>query len=417
LVRKSIGTNNNPSNSSKRKITVSSGSSDSSSNNSGGGGGDRSINSRKKPESKPETVLVIQGGGSLGAYGCGVYKTLSKYDIKFDIVAGTSIGAINASIIAGTRTDNPAKALEEFWFTLSETVTPSFLPNDVRQYLAAMYSAIWGNPNAFTPVWLVPFTNYYYYYSNIHDHQQPSNFYMCPYLYDITPLKKVLNDFVDFTKLDSPDRPRLIITSTDIIKGESVTFDSKRITMDADHVIACAGFPFYGIAWTIKDGRFLWDGALQSNTPLREVIDASPKNNKKVYITNLFPRKHDELPKNMFESWHRARDIMHTDKTDHNVRMSKVISKYLYLLNEMHDIISRVQHGLDEETKTRILKLEPLYQKLARERGAIIENITRIERTEETHFLFEDADFSIVTIKRLIREGELDAERAIFPGK
>ena len=81
-----------------------------------------------KRETRPESVLVLQGGGSLGAYECGVYKALEKSNIKFDILAGTSIGGINAAIIAGCKGDDPAKSLEEFWLHLAETVTPSFLP-------------------------------------------------------------------------------------------------------------------------------------------------------------------------------------------------------------------------------------------------------------------------------------------------
>lgn len=345
-----------------------------------------------------ETVLVMQGGGSLGAYECGVYKTLAKHGIKFDVLAGTSIGAINAAIIAGTRNSDPAGDLEDFWLSLAERVTPSFLPDDVRSALSSMYAAMWGNPNAFAPKWFTPTPDYFF----------P---YMWPYLYDITPLKNTLNKYVDFTKLKNSDRPRLIVTSTDVQKSEPITFDSKYMDIDADHVLASAGYPFYGIAWTQKDGRYLWDGSLLSNTPLREVIDASPKCDKKVYIINLFPRKHEELPRNMSEAWHRARDIMHTDKTEHNVRMSRIITRYLELLKEMHEILSTAK--LDEKMKARLEEIEPEYHKLACERGAVIEEIVRIERREESHFLFEDADFSIATIKQLIRQGEEDAETVL----
>ncbi len=170
-----------------------------------------------------ETVLVMQGGGSLGAYECEVYKTLAKRGIKFDIIAGTSIGAINAAIIVGSKNDaEPAAQLEDFWLNVAEKITLS----------------------------------------------------------------------------NSDTRPRLVITSTDIQKRESVTFDSKFMSIDTDHIIACAGFPFYGIAWTEKDGRYLWDGSLQSNTPFREVIDASPKYDKNVYI----PRIQKKLPENMLDS-------------------------------------------------------------------------------------------------------------------
>lgn len=359
---------------------------------------------KRDQELKPETVLIMQGGGSLGAYECGVYKTLTKHNIEFDVIAGTSIGAINAAIIVGAKNDNPAGSLEDFWYSIAENMTSSpVIPDNLRPYFSSMYSAFWGNPNVFIPVWLrldSPCLNYY----------------TLPHLYDIIPLKNTLESYIDFTKLHNSDRPRLIITSTDIMKGESVTFDSKHLKIDSEHVISCAGFPFYGISWTQKDGRYLWDGALQSNTPLREVIDASPKCNKNVYVINLFPKNHKELPKNLFECWHRARDITHTDKTNHNVRMSKVISKYLMLLKEMHDIIYNEKH-LSQESKIRFRNLEPMYHKLALDRGAIIENITRIERSEETHFLFEDADFSIGTIKKLIAQGEKDAETILTKQK
>ncbi len=355
-----------------------------------------SLNHDEK-KSQPETVLVMHGGGSLGAYECGVYKTLSKHGIKFDVIAGTSIGAINAAIIAGAKENDPEKSLENFWLDMAETVTPSFLPDNIRSFYSSMFAGMWGNPNAFKPI--SGFSN-------------PSYFsYLFPYLYDVTPLKKTLNKYVDFKKLKNHDRPRLIVTCVDIQKGKSVTFDSKYVNIDLDHVLASAAFPFYGISWIEKDGRYLWDGSLMSNTPLREVINASPKCNKKVYIVNLFPRIHNELPKNMSESWHRARDIMHTDKTGHNVRMSKTISRYLALLKEMHDIIDK--SNLDEKLKKRFEKIEPEYHKLACDRGAIIEDIIRIERKEESHFIFEDADFSLVTIKQLIRQGQEDAERIL----
>ncbi len=350
-----------------------------------------------------ETVLVMQGGGSLGAYECGVYKTLAKRGIKFDIIAGTSIGAVNASIIAGSKNDvEPAAQLEDFWLNVAEKITPSVLPDGLRCMVSSMHAATYGNMNTFMPLWfMMPNPN-----------EGLFSYYRSPYLYSITPLKNTLSKYIDFAKLNNPANiPRLIITATDIQKSASVTFDSKFMNIDTDHVIGCAGFPFYGIAWTEKDGRYLWDGSLQSNTSLREVIDASPKNDKDVYIVNLFPRIQKELPENMLDSWHRARDIMHTDKTDNNIRMSKVISRYLTLLRQMHDIISNVQ--LDEKMKESFREMEKEYHKLADNRGAIIKKITQIERTEDVHFLFEDADFSISTIKKLIKQGEKDTENAL----
>ena len=247
-------------------------------------------NKEEKPEESPvETVLVLQGGGSLGAYECGVYKTLVKHNIKFDIVSGTSIGSLNAAIITAHShhsIENSAKELENFWLDLAETLIPLpqqfaslYFTDEMRAVLASIYSATYGNPKAFFPSWIVSgFLNYL----------QP--FRLLPYpLFDITPLKKTLSRYVDFSKLRDLHRPRLIVTSTNIQTSEPVVFDSKYTDIIADHVIASAGFPFYGIAWTRIDNRYLWDGALLSNTPLREVIDASPTSDKIVYLVNIFP--------------------------------------------------------------------------------------------------------------------------------
>jgi NTE family protein len=383
---------------------------------------DMKINTNKeeKQEELPvETVLVMQGGGSLGAYECGVYKTLAKHNVKFDIVSGTSIGAVNAAIIAAAHrhhgNENSAKELESFWLELAETLIPLppqysslYFTDEMRAIIASMYSAMYGNPKAFFPRWFV---------SGFSDYLQP--FRPLPYpLFDIIPLKKTLSRYVDFTNLGNINRPRLIVTSTNIQTSEPVIFDSKHININADYVIASAGFPFYGIAWTQKDNTYLWDGALLSNTPLREVIDASPTSDKIVYLVNIFPHYQKELPHDMFEAWHRARDIIYTDKTDNTIRLSRIISRYLSLLKEMHDLLmitgnAKLKEGHDAKVKERFKKMETEYNKLARQRGAIIKKIVRIERPEKTHFLFEDADFSVVTIKKLIKQGEEDTERVL----
>lgn len=343
-----------------------------------------------------ETILVLQGGGSLGAYECGVYKTLAKHNIKFDVIVGTSIGAVNASIIAGSKGDNPAKTLEEFWLELSETTTSMF-QEQTRSPLSALYTSIWGTPNVVSPIYGIP---------------NPWMFAMNePFLYDNSPLKQTISKFVDFKKLNDRHGTRLIVSAVDIQKGKSVIFDNNKDNLDAEHILASTGYPFYGITWIQKNGKYLWDGSLLSNTPLREAIDASPRRDKRVFIVNLFPRTHMELPKNMSETWHRARDIMYTDKTEHNVRMSKVISRYLDLLKKMHSILESSE--LNQENKNKLKELQPEYDKLASRRGAIIRDIIRIERQEESHFLLEDADFSLSTIKHLIEEGESDAETVL----
>jgi NTE family protein len=387
----------------------------------------------------PETVLILQGGGSLGAYECGVWKTLVKHNIKFEIVAGTFIGAVNAAIIAAHKgnsnsDDNKdsAKMLENFWLELAENIMPSsplpqqfsstYSTDEMRAVFASMYSAIYGNPKAFFPKWILSsFFNYYF---------QPFNHLPYP-LFDITPLKKTLSRYVDFDILKtSKNRPRLIVTCTDIQTSKPVIYDSKNVDINTENVVASAGFPFYGISWTEQNNKYLWDGALLSNTPLRETIFASPTSDKIVYLVNIFPRYQKELPQDIFEAWHRARDIIYCGKTDSNIHLSRIISRYLMLLKEMHELLTIMMttrlndntrivenHDKQQQLKTRFDKMEIEYNKLVSFRGAVIRKIIRIERQEKTPFLFEDADFSVSTIKKLITQGEEDMEKALMENR
>lgn len=388
-------------------------------------------------EESVENVLILQGGGSLGAYECGVFKTLAKYRIQFDIIAGTSIGAINAAIItAHKKGKEPAKELENFWLELSEKTlqfSPPYLtiyPNDeMRAIITSLYSATFGNRKVFTRT---PMLNPYNYFS-----------FKLPYpLFDITPLRETLEKYIDLStlhlngqgiKANNPDnksiqydeeRPRLIVTSTNIQTSMPVIFDSNRMNFNSNHIIASAGFPFYGIGWTKVDEKYLWDGALLSNTPLREVIDASPSLDKMVYLVSIFPHYQKQLPNDMFETWHRARDIVYTDKTDSDIQNSKAYSNSLSLLKDMHDLLLKYNNSLTKATNDssdlnfladELKEIDKKYSVIKSQRGAVIRKIVRIERPETTPFLFEDADFSELTIKKLIKQGESDTLKALFP--
>ncbi|MGC2682691.1 MAG: patatin-like phospholipase family protein [Candidatus Nitrosopolaris sp.] len=396
---------------------------------------------KEKETTSPETVLILQGGGSLGAYECGVWKTLARHNIKFEIIAGTSIGAANAAIIAAHKGSNnsevdnedSAKMLENFWLELAENIMPplplpqqfssTYSTDGMRAVFASMYSAIYGNPKAFFPQWIVSsFFNYYF---------QPFKPLAYP-LFDITPLKKTLSRYVDFDIFKtSKKRPRLIVTCTNIQTSNPVIYDSKNVDINAENVVASAGFPFYGISWTQQNNKYLWDGALLSNTPLREIVFASPTLDKIIYLVNIFPRYQKELPQDIFEAWHRARDIIYCDKTDSSIHLSKIISRYLMLLKEMHELLTTMMttklnnntciaenhDQREQQPKTRLDKLEIEYNKLVSFRGAVIRKIIRIERQEKTPFLFEDADFSVTTIKNLIRQGEEDMEKALIENR
>jgi NTE family protein len=251
----------------------------------------KSLN-KKSQNLQFETVLVLQGGGSLGAYECGVYKGLHDDGIEFNILAGSSIGAINAAIICSAQNagQEPSQVLEAFWLELSEKIPPSigFIPQTIADdkllaQISSIYSVICGNAKAFWPRWIIPdYTNFF---------PQTWN-----YIYDISPLKRTLKNYInlDALKKTDPDDKiscRLIISATDVQRGIPVVFDNKIMDIDLDNIVACAGYPFYGIKWTESQGTFLWDGSLLSNTPMLEIIHASPKYDKKYYIVDVFPRE------------------------------------------------------------------------------------------------------------------------------
>jgi NTE family protein len=152
------------------------------------------------------------------------------------------------------------------------------------------------------------------------------------YLYDHSPLAKTLENCADFEELKPNGNPnsRLIMTAVDVLTSEPLIFDSTVEDISVKHVLATCGYPLYYLPWVqIKNGVYAWDGGLLSNTPLREVIEASPVNDKRVFLVENYPKKIMNLPENLSEVLHRTRDIIFCDKTLSTVKMSKVITRYL----------------------------------------------------------------------------------------
>lgn len=395
-----------------------------------------------------ENVLILQGGGSLGAFGCGVFKAIANYNMKLDIIAGTSIGGVNAAIIAGSKDKrSPEEALEHFWLELSESYIdlgnllpssavsfPEFveklllLPsaylydgnassltsilkdnqpmtnyreNDMKmkQFRSFLSSAIFGNEKMFKPRWRQENA------LSDPDYFTPQNW---TYIYDHSPLLKTLENYIDYDRLRPGGNPnsRLILTAVNILNAEPLTFDSSKEKITPQHILATSAYPLYNFRWVeVKDGIYSWDGSLLSNTPLREVIDASPVNDKRVFIVENYPKRVDRLPKSLPEVYHRARDIIFSDKTEHSVKMSKVITMYLKYIDELYQLIE--EHiDLSKIDQEQLKKIRYKYKKIKHERGAEIKDILYITRDEPFPHIYENTDFSPETIKASIREGE-----------
>ncbi|HKZ62209.1 MAG TPA: patatin-like phospholipase family protein [Nitrososphaera sp.] len=369
-----------------------------------------------------ENVLVLQGGGSLGAFGCGVFKAFADRNIKVDIIAGTSIGGVNAAIIAGSKDERPEVALEEFWLELAENSidlapsgqSASGIVSGSGSYYSQYYqqanmslkhaltfysSAAYGNNIMFAPRWMPEYA--------MKDPQyfQPDRW---TYIYDHSPLASTLEKYIDYAKLKPGGSPnaRLIITAVNVLTAEPLTFDSTRQQITAKHLLGTSGYPLYGFPWVeVEKGLYAWDGSLLSNTPLREVMDAAPITDKRVFIVENYPKKIDRLPQNLPEVYHRARDIMFSDKTAHNIKMSKAITRYLQFIEELYDIVeSNLDSGKIDGQKLDGVRRK--YQKMLKEHGSEIRKIEYIIREERFPYLYENTDFSLEGIKNLIKEGE-----------
>jgi NTE family protein len=210
-----------------------------------------------------ENVLVLQGGGSLGAFGCGVFKALAESRVKIDILAGTSIGGVNAAIIAGSKNKRPEVALEQFWLELAENsidLVPMMPPipspspdNELESYYSRYYqqasisfrhalsfysSALYGNSMMFLPRWRPEYA--------IKDPKyfRPDEW---TYLYDHSPLASTLEKYINYDKLRPGGNPntRLIITAVNVLTSEPMTFDSARQQITVKHMLGTSGYPLY----------------------------------------------------------------------------------------------------------------------------------------------------------------------------
>ena len=372
-----------------------------------------------------ENVLILQGGGSLGAFGCGVYKALVKNNIRLDILSGTSIGGLNAAVIAGSKGDRPEQSLESFWMEIADSTNTNSnidlnfpflersLPEQIpftlpsKSTLSFYSSAIYGNRKIFLPRW------------------RPENIFKDPqyftpskwtYLYDHSPLVKTLEKYIDYNKLHPNGKPnaRLIITAVNVMTAEPLVFDSAKQQITPRHLLATTAYPTYFFQWIeLEKGLFAWDGSLLSNTPLREVIDASPAKDKRIFLVENYPKNIEKLPSNLQEVKHRARDIMFSDKTIHSVQMSKAITLHLKLIDDMYEMLE--DHFNSEKTaeKEKFEKIRARYKKVSEEHGAEIKGVYYITRDEPFPSLYENADFSKNAIKTSINDGELKTNRII----
>jgi NTE family protein len=325
-----------------------------------------------------QTVLVLQGGGAMGAFEAGVVEALEEKQIFPDIVAGMSIGALNGAIIAG----NPrcaTKALGSFWSEISVATLPMFGDNLARA-IASAQIVTFGVPNFFTPRWL-----------------QALSLPLLPMnwtsFYDVAPMKALITRYVDFSKLKASP-VRLLVGAVNIESGELEIFDSYVDDLTPDHILASSSLP-PGFPWTEIDDQAYWDGGIVSNSPLDIVIERCGPDGKRVFIVDLFAHRRAR-PDNLLEVMARRDEIVYSERVRSDLRLRELTGAYRRLIGGILDL---VDPGIQAKIRQR-----PLYIQLMGD--GVATSITRFVRQGQPgEHSSRDYDFSDIAIRANREQG------------
>lgn len=267
-----------------------------------------------------QPVLVLQGGGALGSYQVGAFEALCAFDFAPQWVAGISIGAINAALIAGNTVENRHRRLAAFWDRVSSQATWPVIPwlagdgsrTTVNEWNAGIIMLA-GVPGFFKPRFPpIPF--------------QPPDDMTALSFYDTSPLRATLEEMVDFQLINSKEGVRISVGAVNVATGEQVYFDNKGdnpTVIGPEHIMASAalppGFPAVRIG---KD--YFWDGGLISNTPLDHVLKHKSQDDLLVFQLDLFSAK-GLLPTSLGEIAEREKDIRFASRTEINTKKNKTL--------------------------------------------------------------------------------------------
>jgi NTE family protein len=351
---------------------------------------DRATNLPLRPSSYDKKIgLVLQGGGALGSYQAGVYEALASSEYLPDWVAGISIGAINAAIIAGNTPENRLKRLRSFWEEI--TADPNLLPSALvgslavwQQKSSALSALMFGQPGFFTP-------------RTLQDGFSQGN---CVSYYDTSALKRTLERLVDFNRINNAKDVRLSVGAVNVRTGQFSYFDSANITIRPEHVMASGALP-PGFPPVEIDGEHYWDGGLFSNTPLEYILDYSPRRSRLTFQVDVFQAQ-GELPANLDEVNERDQDIRYCGRSNICLNALRYKHNVRNAINELYKLLPPDIARTDQAKR--------LY-----EHGCVTEmDIVRlVYRPVEPQGASKTYDFSRCSMEKRWQQGTSDAHAAL----
>jgi NTE family protein len=274
------------------------------------------------PKRPMQMVLVLQGGGALGSYQVGVYQALHEAGIEPNWIIGTSIGAINASLIAGNRIEYRMAQVEEFWRRMQrepQWMFPTVWPG---AYEAQCYWAtlLGGLPGFFTPNPLAFCVPHY-----------PLGAEQAGF-YSTAPLEETLNELVNFSLL-ARCKPRLTVGAANVRTSEMRYFDTSKSELTVKHIIASGALPPAFPAVRI-DGEFYWDGGILSNTPTEAIFDDYPRRNSLIFAVHMWSPQGSE-PETIWEVLHRHKDIQYSSRVASHIARQQQVHRLRHVITEL----------------------------------------------------------------------------------
>jgi NTE family protein len=326
-------------------------------------------------------VLVLQGGGALGSYQAGAFQALCRNGFDPEWIAGISIGAINAAIIAGNEGEKRVDRLKEFWEMVSAPVPWSPVikgekSRTVFNETSAAIIATFGVPGFFTPripppaIW-------------------PVNGATSLSYYDTSPLKKTLERLVDFDRINDL-KCRLSVGAVGVTSGNFRYFDNvefKRLgkRIGPEHIMASGALP-PGFPAILIDGEYYWDGGIASNTPLDYVLDAETDRDLLIFQVDLFSAR-GPVPETLLEAAEREKDIRYSSRTRMNTDKNRQVHN---ARKAVRDLISKLPEDLQNDPSVKYLR------KAAKENTVTVVHLIYKSKNYETSS--KDYDFSHVAM-------------------
>lgn len=273
-----------------------------------------------------QVVLVMQGGGALGAFQAGAYQALHEAGIEPDWVVGTSIGAINAALIAGNAPGKRLERLRQFWDLVASGASSAEHWNGfgLGNLFHNLSTVSHGIPGFFKPnpaSWFGAHT--------------PLGVCEAAY-YSTAPLRQTLAQLVDFGRIAKGDT-RLTLGAVNVVSGQMRYFDSRDDALTLDHVMASGALP-PAFPAVLIDGEPYWDGGIYSNTPIEVVMDDNPRRNSIIFAAQLWQQQ-GHTPQSIEQVLSRQKDIQYSSRAASHTARQQQIHHLRHIVRELGKLL------------------------------------------------------------------------------